>query len=165
MNTVEATSPSAAAAIAASPPTMATGPSATPGRPPPRRRRRPPRAFVEAARPRHPRPARPHQQPGPRQHEYVGPHPDWFRTACVCGLSPAAAGARRPLDCLFAPYLPDINWRVAGAEQQFISDAIWWIETFGVDGFRVDAVKHVETCLHRLRDAVAAASSRAAPAS
>ncbi|MCB9549121.1 MAG: hypothetical protein H6706_25240 [Myxococcales bacterium] len=90
------------------------------------------------------------------QHEYVGPHPDWFRTACVCGLDPGCGWSERPLDCLFAPYLPDINWRVAGAEQQFISDAVWWIETFGVDGFRVDAVKHVETTsIYNLRDAVA----------
>ncbi|MCA9526674.1 MAG: glycosyl hydrolase [Myxococcales bacterium] len=83
------------------------------------------------------------------QHEYVGPHPDWFRTACVCGLDPGCGWSERPLDCLFAPYLPDINWRVAGAEQQFISDAVWWIETFGVDGFRVDAVKHVEEAATR----------------
>lgn len=90
------------------------------------------------------------------EHEYVGPHPDWFRTACVCGLDPGCGWSERPLDCLFAPYLPDINWRNPGAEAQFIDDALWWIDTFGVDGFRVDAVKHVETTsIFNLRDAIA----------
>lgn len=89
------------------------------------------------------------------QHEYVAAHPDWFRTACVCGQDPGCGWSERPLDCLFASYLPDINWRVAGAEQQFTADALWWIETFGVDGFRVDAVKHVETTsIFNLRDAI-----------
>ncbi len=78
------------------------------------------------------------------QHEYVGPHPEWFRTACVCGTE-GCGWSERPLDCLFAPYLPDIDWTHPGAAEQFISDAVWWVETFGVDGFRVDAVKHVET--------------------
>jgi glycosidase len=41
--------------------------------------------------------------------------------------------------------LPDINWRVPDAEAQFIDDAIFWVEEFGIDGFRIDAVKHVET--------------------
>lgn len=90
------------------------------------------------------------------QHEYVAAHPDWFRTACVCGQDPGCGWSERPLDCLFAPYLPDINWRVPGAEAQFIDDALWWIDTFGVDGFRVDAVKHVETTsIFNLRAAIA----------
>ncbi len=79
------------------------------------------------------------------QHEYVAAHPEWFRTECVCGIDAGCGWSERPLDCLFARYLPDIDWRNAGAEAQFTADAVWWIETFGVDGFRVDAVKHVET--------------------
>ena len=79
------------------------------------------------------------------QHEYFVEHPEWFRTGCVCGLDDGCGWSERPLDCLFARYLPDINWRHPGAERRFIEDAVWWIETFGVDGFRVDAVKHVET--------------------
>ncbi|MGK0362186.1 MAG: glycosidase [Bradymonadia bacterium] len=90
------------------------------------------------------------------QHEYIADNPEWFRTACVCGQDPGCGWSERPLDCLFAPYLPDINWREPGAEAQFISDALWWIDTFGVDGFRVDAVKHVETTsIFNLRAAIA----------
>ncbi len=79
------------------------------------------------------------------QHEYYLAHPEWFRTGCVCGIDPGCGWSERPLDCLFAPYLPDINWRVPEAEDQFTSDALFWIEQYGVDGFRIDAVKHVET--------------------
>jgi glycosidase len=79
------------------------------------------------------------------QHEYFAPHRDWFRTGCVCGQDPGCGWSERPLDCLFASYLPDINWRVPEAEDQFIADAIHWVDEFGIDGFRIDAVKHVET--------------------
>ncbi len=79
------------------------------------------------------------------QHEYFGPHPDWFRTGCVCGQDPGCGWSERPLDCLFASYLPDINWRVPAAEDQFVADAIHWVDAYGIDGFRIDAVKHVET--------------------
>ena len=30
------------------------------------------------------------------------------------------------------------------ASEQFDDDAVWWLDTFDLDGFRVDAVKHVE---------------------
>lgn len=82
------------------------------------------------------------------QHEYVAAHKDWFRyasTTCVCGNDAVGCGwSQRPFDCLFDPFLPDINWRVADAEKQFIDDAVSWLADFDLDGFRVDAVKHVE---------------------
>ena len=40
--------------------------------------------------------------------------------------------------------MPDLNWKNRNASEQFIEDAIWWIETFDLDGARVDAVKHVD---------------------
>ena len=88
------------------------------------------------------------------QHEYYQAHADWFRTGCVCGTN-GCGWSERPLDCLFAPYLPDINWRVPDAERQFIADAVSWVADYGVDGFRVDAVKHVETtAIYNLRAAL-----------
>jgi glycosidase len=80
-----------------------------------------------------------------QDHEYVTQHPDWFRTICQCGDDANGCGwSQRPFDCYFQPYLPDINWTVYNAEKQFISDAENWISEFDLDGFRVDAVKHVE---------------------
>ncbi len=78
-------------------------------------------------------------------HEYVKAHPDWFRKVCKCGDDANGCGwSVRPFDCLFQPYLPDIDWTNEGAEKQFVADAVSWISSFDLDGFRVDAVKHVE---------------------
>ena len=78
-------------------------------------------------------------------HEYLSKNPDWFRTTCQCGDDANGCGwSVRPIDCQFQPYLPDINWTVPGAEKQFVADAVHWVTAFDFDGFRVDAVKHVE---------------------
>jgi glycosidase len=78
-------------------------------------------------------------------HEYVSANPSWFRRVCKCGDDAAGCGwSQRPFDCFFQPYLPDIDWNQPGAEKQFIADAVHWISEFDLDGFRVDAVKHVE---------------------
>ena len=78
-------------------------------------------------------------------HEYVKSHADWFRKDCKCGDDANGCGwSQRPFDCNFQMYLPDINWNTYGAEKQFVSDAVNWIAEYDLDGFRVDAVKHVE---------------------
>jgi glycosidase len=78
-----------------------------------------------------------------KDHEYVSPNASWFRTACQCG-TPGCGWSEKPFECMFQPYLPDIDWNQGGAEQQFIADAVYWISELDLDGFRVDAVKHVE---------------------
>jgi neopullulanase len=78
-----------------------------------------------------------------KDHEYIAQNGSWFRTACKCG-DVGCGWSERPFDCMFQPYLPDIDWTVYGAEQQFIADAVHWISEYDFDGFRVDAVKHVE---------------------
>ncbi len=90
-------------------------------------------------------------------HEYVAPHQDWFRTACKCGDDANGCGwSQRPFDCLFQFYLPDINWKVPGAEQRFVDDAVFWLTEYDFDGFRVDAVKHVESnSIYNMRAEVA----------
>ncbi|MEZ4223463.1 MAG: alpha-amylase family glycosyl hydrolase [Polyangiaceae bacterium] len=76
-------------------------------------------------------------------HEYFKQHPSWFRTGCVCGTAGCDWTAQR-LECLFTPYLPDVNWTNFDAGEQFVDDAVWWLSEFDLDGIRVDAVKHVE---------------------
>lgn len=49
----------------------------------------------------------------------------------------------RPLRCWFRPYLPDLNYTVPAVVDAMVDNAIWWIKEFGIDGFRVDAVKHM----------------------
>lgn len=79
------------------------------------------------------------------QHEYFqDPQKrSWFRTGCICG-SPGCDWTDKRLSCLFASYMPDIDWTQTEASEQFISDTLWWLEHFNLDGLRVDAVKHVE---------------------
>ncbi len=79
------------------------------------------------------------------EHEYFkdASKAGWFRTGCVCGTTNCSWDTNR-LECLFAPYMPDINWTVSEAADQFTSDVLWWVEEFDLDGLRVDAVKHVE---------------------
>ncbi len=77
------------------------------------------------------------------QHEYFTAHPEWFRTGCVCGTD-NCDWTGHALDCLFSPYLPDINHAVPEANAAFVADAVYWLDEFDLDGLRVDAVKHVE---------------------
>jgi glycosidase len=90
-------------------------------------------------------------------HEYVLPHPGWFRHTCQCGDDAAGCGwSQRPFDCQFEPYLPDIDWTQQEVEDQFIADAVQWIADYDLDGFRVDAVKHVESnSIYDMRAALA----------
>jgi len=77
------------------------------------------------------------------QHEHYASHPEWFRTGCTCG-EPGCDWTAHRLDCLFQPYMPDVNWEIPEAGEAIIADALWWLERFDLDGLRVDAVKHVE---------------------
>lgn len=92
-----------------------------------------------------------------QEHEYMQSHPEWFRTGCVCGTANCDWTTHR-LECLFAPYLPDVNWSVPAASRAFVEDASYWLDTFELDGLRVDAVKHVEDAA--VRNLVAMARSR-----
>ncbi len=78
-----------------------------------------------------------------RDHEYFTQHREWFRTGCECG-APGCDWTERRLDCSFHDYMPDVDWQNREAGEQMISDALWWLERFDLDGLRVDAVKHVE---------------------
>ena len=76
-------------------------------------------------------------------HEYVQSHPEWFNSGCICGQADCDWTEHR-LDCQFTAYMPDVNWKNRYASEQIIADALWWMETFDLDGARIDAVKHVE---------------------
>jgi glycosidase len=99
-----------------------------------------------------------------KEHEYFSAHPEWFRTGCLCGTSNCDWTAHR-LDCLFADYLPDVNWTVPAVNEQYGDDAVYWIDNFDLDGLRMDAVKHVEDVATinlsaRIRDEFEAAGTK-----
>ncbi|MBL9028214.1 MAG: hypothetical protein JNL21_38835 [Myxococcales bacterium] len=76
-------------------------------------------------------------------------HQDWFwpnqngGNNCVCGQGCSWDGAEGKR-CWFRDYLPDFNFTNAAARQFSVDNAIWWINQTGIDGFRLDAVKHIE---------------------
>ena len=77
------------------------------------------------------------------QHTYYQDNPEWFNAGCICGTANCGWTEHR-LDCQFTSYMPDVNWKIRNASEQFIDDALWWLETYDLDGLRIDAVKHVE---------------------
>ena len=70
----------------------------------------------------------------------VGQHPDdgWFNGYYQCGFDEA------PLTCWFESYLPDLNYEVDDAVEAMTDMALWWIREADLDGFRIDAVKHMQ---------------------
>jgi glycosidase len=77
-----------------------------------------------------------------QEHEYNTTHPDWFKQGCLCGSDNCDWTVHR-LDCVFATYMPNVDWTNPDAGAQYEADAIWWVDTFDLDGFRIDAVKQV----------------------
>jgi glycosidase len=77
-------------------------------------------------------------------------HPDWFwpllfnGQSCVCGAPACQWDSAQAKRCWFADYLPDFNFTVAAARQFSVDNAISWAKNTGADGFRLDAVKHIE---------------------
>ncbi|GHG96226.1 alpha-amylase family glycosyl hydrolase [Comamonas sp. JC664] len=82
-----------------------------------------------------------------QEHPYWTNHGQdgWFNTAasCVCGTQDCDWEAQR-LICKFTDYLPDLNWRSTDFVDQYAADTLWWLEQADFDGFRMDAVKHME---------------------
>jgi glycosidase len=62
---------------------------------------------------------------------------------CVCGSGCGWDGAegRR---CWFTDYLPDFDFTNQAARDYSVDNAMQWIADSGCDGFRLDAVKHIE---------------------
>lgn len=73
------------------------------------------------------------------QHPLYGAHKDWFYPYFQCGFE------EKPIECWFQPYLPDIDYTQDDAVETFTDMAVWWVREADLDGFRVDAVKHVHS--------------------
>jgi glycosidase len=79
------------------------------------------------------------------EHPLVSEHATdgWFHDYFACGFEEA------PLSCWFESYLPDINYQNDAAVEEMVDAALWWIREADLDGFRVDAVKHMHDSLLR----------------
>ncbi|HOX44141.1 MAG TPA: alpha-amylase family glycosyl hydrolase [Myxococcota bacterium] len=68
----------------------------------------------------------------------------WFNDdPNTAGQQPYICGWDQPIICWFAAYLPDFDYRVLEAMDTVVEHAIWLIQETDVDGFRLDAVKHM----------------------
>jgi glycosidase len=83
-------------------------------------------------------------------------HPDWFwpnskdgSPDCICG-GQYCKWETDPQRCWFTDYLPHWNYTNADARSWSVANAVAWIKQtqdaagMGVDGFRADAIKHVD---------------------
>lgn len=84
-------------------------------------------------------------------HVWVSQHPDWFSAApCPCTSDPGPCNwDTNPLGCWFTDYLPDLDYRNRDVTSEAIRDLDWWVTEFDVDGFRVDAAKHMDHVILR----------------
>lgn len=85
----------------------------------------------------------------------------WFHEhepECICG-APSCPWHEFIQVCWFTPYLPDLRLQHPAALQSVVDDALWWQDTFDIDGFRIDAVPMMPRAasrriVHSMRDAV-----------
>ena len=80
----------------------------------------------------------------------VQQNPDWFwpldynGQSCVCGIGCDWNDDYENKRCWFTDYLPDWNFQNPAARAFSVDNAISWIQRTGADGYRLDAVKHIE---------------------
>jgi glycosidase len=75
-------------------------------------------------------------------------HWDWFardndNQFALCGPGNLWNDPYWGTRCAFTNYLPPFDYSNAEARAWSINDAIWWAKEFGIDGYRLDAIKHV----------------------
>jgi len=74
-------------------------------------------------------------------------HPDWFARRdgrfALCGPENLWDDPFWGTRCAFTDYLPPFDFDNEAARRWSVDDALWWAKTFGIDGYRLDAIKHV----------------------
>jgi len=77
-------------------------------------------------------------------------HSDWFwpntkngSPDCICGGASCSWDADYQR-CWFTSYLPHWNYTNSAARDYSVTQAVEWVKQTGVDGFRADAIKHVD---------------------
>lgn len=78
-------------------------------------------------------------------HPWATEHPTWFnqQEGCKDSANGQINFDRIPETCWFAPYLPDLDFTQPQVLDIMVRDGIDWAQRFDMDGFRVDAVKHM----------------------
>lgn len=73
-------------------------------------------------------------------------HDDWFARdngrIRLCGPENLWDDPVWGVLCAFTDYLPKFDFRRPEVRDWSVSDALWWAKAFGIDGYRLDAIKH-----------------------
>ncbi len=79
------------------------------------------------------------------EHPYFREHRDWFgQLDLPDGRKNLRLWDEYRLTTWFDPYIPSFDYEKSDeAMKTVISDAVWWMKEYKLDGFRHDAVKHV----------------------
>jgi glycosidase len=81
-------------------------------------------------------------------HSYCADDPEFCSSTCVCG-SNMCGWEEKPVECQFAPYLPDLDYRNHAIVQQVVADVMQLVRKFDVDALRIDAAKHMNHVIMR----------------
>ena len=79
-------------------------------------------------------------------HPYAIDNPTWFTDYHLCRENDNWNQA--PETCWFAPYLPTLRYYQTAPIERMVEDAIQFAKDYNIDGFRVDAVKHIPHAVH-----------------
>ena len=86
-----------------------------------------------------------------QEHPYYQEHPEWFgQYNLPDGRENLRLFDEYRLSTWFESYLPSFDYFAAPeAIDTMVSDAIWWLKEYNIDGYRHDAVKHVPSIFWR----------------
>ena len=74
---------------------------------------------------------------------------------CICGSADCPWEGSKATVCWFRDYLPDFDFTNTAARTFSVENALSWMKNYEIDGFRLDAVKHIEQVwLTDLRDRI-----------
>jgi cyclomaltodextrinase len=87
-----------------------------------------------------------------QEHIYYKEHPEWFGTFNLPdGRKNIRLWDEYRLTTWFDTFLPSFDYQGSREAREVMTDnAVWWMKTSGIDGFRQDAVKHVPNSFWRL---------------
>jgi glycosidase len=78
------------------------------------------------------------------QHPWWKEHRDWFGTLDLPdGRKNLRLWDEQQFTTWFEPYLPSFDFSKEAPVRALIDNSVWWANTYKLDGFRLDAVKHV----------------------
>lgn len=80
------------------------------------------------------------------EHPWYQEHPEWYTEPNLCVDNDNWNQA--PETCWFASYVPTLDYSKSSVLTQSIGDAIQFAKKYDLDGFRVDAVKHMPMAVH-----------------